>query len=153
MTRVLLLNGPNLGSLGVREPLLYGTATLADVERAVVERAAAQGVEVRCVQSNHEGVLVDVLEEERGRSAGCIVNPGGLSHTSIVLLDALRAFGGPVVEVHVSNIHAREPYRRVSLTAEAATGVITGLGADGYLLALDALLRRLAPTTRTEAPA
>jgi len=143
MTRVLVLNGPNLGSLGRREPQLYGTHTLADIERAVTERASALGLEVQFAQSNHEGALVDLLEKEAGRADACIINPGGLSHTSVALLDALRFFGGPVVEVHVSNICAREPYRRTSPTAEAAVGVITGLGAHGYVLALEAVARLL----------
>lgn len=141
MTRILVLNGPNLGSLGTREPEIYGTATLADIEAALGERAATLGVELRCEQSNHEGVLCDLLEEERARADGAIVNLAGLTHTSIPLLDALRAFGHPVVEVHLSNIHAREPFRHHSLTAEAATGVIAGLGAQGYVLALEALAR------------
>ena len=141
MTRVLVLNGPNLGSLGRRDPELYGHATLADIEACLRRRAAELGVEVRCEQSNHEGVLIDLLEAERDRADGCIINPGGLSHVSVALADALRTFGRPVIEVHLSNIHAREPYRRTSLTAEAARGVIAGLGGDGYRLALEALVR------------
>jgi len=107
VTRILLLNGPNLGSLGEREPDVYGTVTLAEIESAVRERAAGLGLEVRCEQTNHEGAMVDILESERGRSAGCIVNPGGLTHTSVVLADAVRGFSGPVIEVHLSNILAR----------------------------------------------
>jgi 3-dehydroquinate dehydratase-2 len=149
VTRVLVLNGPNLSSLGRREPEVYGTATLADVEAAVRDRAAALGMDIRFAQSNHEGGLIDILEEERDRADACIVNPGGLTHTSVTLLDALRGFGGPVVEVHLSNIHAREPYRRVSLTAEAARGFIAGLGIHGYVLALDAVSRLLHETGST----
>jgi 3-dehydroquinate dehydratase II len=140
MKRVLVVNGPNLGTLGTRETEIYGHETLAGIERRLRERARSVGVELRCEQSNHEGALVDLLEAERTAADGCIINPGGLSHTSVALADAIRAFGKPVIEVHLSNIHAREPFRRTSLTAEAATGVIAGLGADGYLLALDALV-------------
>jgi 3-dehydroquinate dehydratase-2 len=143
MKRVLVLNGPNLGSLGRREPEVYGSITLADIETAVRRRADELGLEVHFAQSNHEGELIDILEVERDRAAACIANLGSLTHTSIAMVDALRAFGGPIVEVHISNIHAREPYRRVSLTAEAATGMISGLGIHGYVLALDAVARIL----------
>jgi 3-dehydroquinate dehydratase-2 len=143
MTRILVLNGPSLASLGEREPEVYGSATLRDIEAAVRARAATLGLEVRCEQTNHEGAMVDLLEAERGVSAGCIVNPGGLTHTSVVLADALRSFGGPVVEVHLSNILAREPYRRISLSAEAAVAVISGLGLHGYVLAVDGLAKLL----------
>jgi 3-dehydroquinate dehydratase-2 len=143
MTRILVLNGPNLGTLGTREPKLYGTATLGDIEAAVRERAAELGVILRLAQSNHEGELIDILEAERSRADGCIINPGGLSHVSIVLADALRVFSRPVIEVHITNIYAREPERRVSRTAEAATAVITGFGPDGYVLALEGIARLL----------
>jgi 3-dehydroquinate dehydratase-2 len=141
MTRILLLNGPNLASLGEREPEVYGSVTLAAIEAAVRDRAASLGLEVRCEQTNHEGAMVDVIESERGRSAGCIVNPGGLTHTSVVLADALRGFDGPVIEVHLSNILAREPFRRVSLSAEAAVAMISGLGLHGYVLAVEGLAK------------
>jgi 3-dehydroquinate dehydratase-2 len=141
MSRILLLNGPNLASLGEREPDVYGSVTLAEIESAVRDRAGSLGLEVRCEQSNHEGVMVDLLEEERARSAGCIVNPGGLTHTSVVLADALRGFGAPVIEVHLSNILAREPFRRLSLSAEAAVAVIAGLGLAGYVLAVEGLAK------------
>jgi 3-dehydroquinate dehydratase-2 len=143
MTRLLVLNGPNLASLGEREPEIYGSVTLIDIETAVRERAAALGLQIRCEQTNHEGAMVDILEAERGVSAGCIVNPGGLTHTSVVLADALRSFGAPVVEVHLSNILAREPYRRISLSAEAAVAVICGLGLHGYVLAVEGLAKLL----------
>jgi 3-dehydroquinate dehydratase II len=149
----VVLNGPNLGSLGTREPEVYGGSTLAEIEQMVRERAQGYGIEVRWEQSNHEGVLVDILEEERERSDGCIFNGGALTHTSIALVDALRGFAKPVVEVHLSNIHAREPYRHTSLTAAAARGIIAGLGPHGYVLALDALARLLGTTTATETTA
>ena len=149
MTRILVLNGPNLGSLGRRDPHLYGSATLADIEARLYRRAGELGVQLRCEQSNHEGALIDLLETEQDAD-GCIINPGGLSHVSIALADALRTFARPVIEVHLSNIHAREPYRHTSLTAEAARGVIAGLGADGYRLALEAMTRLLTTTPCTE---
>lgn len=153
MTRILILNGPNLGLLGEREPQVYGRTRWEEIAAALRRRAAELEVELRIEQSNHEGRLIDVLEDERQRSQGCIVNPGGLSHSSVALLDALRAFPGPVVEVHVSNPHAREPYRRVLLTAEAADGVISGLGAEGYLLALAAVTRLVAERQVASTPA
>lgn len=143
MTRILVLNGPNLGALGTREPKLYGSATLSDIESLVRERAAELGVILRLAQSNHEGELIDILEAERARADGCIVNPGGLSHTSIALTDALRAFARPIIEVHITNVFAREPERRVLLTAAACAGVISGLGVRGYVLALDAIIGML----------
>lgn len=146
MTRVLVLNGPNLGGLGRREPEVYGTDTLADIEKAVRERAQQHGMEIRFEQSNHEGGLIDILESERDQSDGCILNGGALTHTSVALVDALRFYAKPVVEVHISNIHAREAYRHTSLTAAAARGIIAGLGPQGYLLAVDALAHILAPT-------
>ena len=138
---VVLVSGPNLDLLGEREPEVYGSVTLAAIEAAVRDRAASLGLEVRCEQTNHEGAMVDVIESERGRSAGCIVTPGGLTHTSVVLADALRGFDGPVIEVHLSNILAREPFRRVSLSAEAAVAMISGLGLHGYVLAVEGLAK------------
>lgn len=153
MTRVVVLNGPNLGGLGRREPEVYGSLTLAQIEAQVRERAAAHGIEVRWEQSNHEGVLIDILEDEHDRADGCILNGGALTHTSIALVDALRFFAKPVVEVHLSNIHAREPYRHTSLTAAAARGIIAGLGPHGYVLAVDALARMFGAPTATETTA
>ena len=136
--RFLCLNGPNLGALGRREPALYGQATLAELEHRLRARATELGVAVDCRQSNHEGQLVDWLEEA-GDALGAICNPGGLAHTSVVLRDAFTTFGRPVVEVHLTNVHAREPFRQRLVTAGAARGLISGLGTDGYLLALEAL--------------
>ena len=139
MKRILVLNGPNLGSLGRREPEVYGTGTLADLESALNTRAATLGIDIRCAQSNHEGVLIDILEAERDGADGCIFNPGGFTHTSVALLDAMIAFGKPVIEVHISNIFAREELRHTTVTAAGARAVIAGLGTAGYLVALDEL--------------
>jgi 3-dehydroquinate dehydratase-2 len=152
VNRVLVLNGPNLGSIGRREPAVYGSATLADIEAAVRRRADELGLEVHVAQSNHEGELIDILEVEHDRAAACIVNLGALTHTSLAMADALRAFAGPIVEVHLSNIHARESYRHVSLTAAAATGIIAGLGVQGYVLALDAVAGILEQRAAETAP-
>lgn len=141
MTRILVLNGPNLATLGDREPAVYGSDTLADIEASLRKRAAELGVEIRCEQSNSEGGLIDIIEGQRGGSAACVINPGGLSHTSVALADALRAFPGPVVEVHISNVFAREAFRHVLVTASAADSVIIGLGAHGYVVGLEAAVR------------
>ena len=141
MTRVLVLNGPNLGSLGCREPELYGGRTLAEVDTDLRERAAAMGVDIRTEQCNGEGELIDLIEAETGHSDAVVINPGAYSHTSVALLDALRAFPGVVVEIHLTNTFQRESYRRVMLTAEAADSVILGLGASGYAVALEAATR------------
>ena len=141
---VFVLNGPNLNLLGVREPEIYGTTTLDQVRAACEARAAALGLRVEFRQSNHEGVLVDWVQEARAEACAIVINPGGYSHTSIALLDALKACERPVVEVHLSNPAARESFRRRSLVSLAATGVIAGLGAQGYDLALDACARLVA---------
>ena len=137
--RILIINGPNLNMLGTREPEIYGSLTLQDIERRIGERARDLGVEVAFFQSNHEGAIIDYIQAEQRSAQGIIINPGGLAHTSVVLRDALVGSGLPVVEVHISNIHAREPFRRRSLVAGVARGVVTGLGWRGYLAALDAL--------------
>jgi 3-dehydroquinate dehydratase-2 len=137
--RILVVNGPNLNLLGKREPHIYGTRSLADLTEAVRERAAKLGLEVSFFQSNQEGELIDFLQKEAPGSAGIVINPGALSHYSLALADCLQSLAIPTVEVHISNIHAREEYRSKSVTARAARGVITGLGFTGYLLALESL--------------
>jgi 3-dehydroquinate dehydratase-2 len=141
VTRVLVLNGPNLGSLGRREPEIYGPQSLADIDAELRRQAAELGVELRVEQSNSEGRLIDILEEEAGRAGAVIINPGGLSHTSVALLDALRGFPGAVVEVHLTNTFRRESYRHAMITAEVAECVILGLGPEGYGVALEAAVR------------
>ncbi len=138
--RIVVVNGPNLNLLGSREPVLYGQATLADIESMVRTAAAELGVAVDFEQSNHEGVLVDIVQGLRQRCDAAIVNLGGYTHTSVALRDAFLAAPVPFVEVHLSNLFAREPARHHSMTADLAIGVITGLGAQGYLLALQALV-------------
>jgi 3-dehydroquinate dehydratase-2 len=140
---ILVLNGPNLNLLGTREPEIYGRETLAEIEAACRRHAARRGLKLEFRQSNHEGELVSWVQEARGRQAGIIVNAAGLTTTSVALLDALLAVGLPVIEVHLSNIFRREAFRQHSLVSLAAKGVICGLGATGYLLALDAFARLL----------
>jgi 3-dehydroquinate dehydratase-2 len=136
---VLVLNGPNLNLLGVREPDIYGKETLADIKQRCVERAKGHGLEVDFRQSNSEAQLIDWLHEARNTMAGVVINPAGLSFHSIPLLDALKMFDGPKVEVHISNIHKREPMYQKSLMSQGVTGVIAGLGGLGYALAVDAV--------------
>ncbi|MBL9063365.1 type II 3-dehydroquinate dehydratase [Tabrizicola sp.] len=133
---VTLLNGPNLNLLGLRQPEIYGRETLDDVAAKVSDLAEELGLTLRALQSNHEGQLVDWIHEARGKSAGIIINPGAYSHTSIAILDALHAYDGPVIEVHISNIHKREAFRHHSYVSARADGVIAGCGTEGYLLAL-----------------
>ena len=138
---IFVLNGPSLNLLGVREPLIYGTTTLDQVKALCVARAATHGLQVEFRQSNHEGDLVDWIQAARSEASAIVINPAAYSHTSIALLDALKAAERPVVEVHLSNPAARESFRRRSYVSMAATGVIAGLGVQGYELALDACAR------------
>lgn len=133
---IYVLNGPNLNLLGLRQPEIYGHETLADVAAQLAELAEALQVQVHCAQSNHEGQLVDWIQEARQSAAGIIINPGAYSHTSVAILDALNAFDGPVLEVHISNIHKREAFRHHSFVSGRAEGVIAGFGTEGYSLAL-----------------
>ncbi len=141
---IAVLNGPNLNLLGEREPEIYGRATLAEIEAATRERARALGVECSWTQTNHEGELVDAIQGLRGRADGALVNAAAFTHTSFAVRDALLAVRLPFVEVHLSNIFAREPERRRSLLADAAVGVVAGFGADSYRLGLEGLLGYLA---------
>jgi len=146
MTRILLLNGPNLNLLGTREPQVYGRETLADVEAAVRAIGAARGAAIDCFQSNHEGALIDRIHAARSDGTGWIViNPGGLTHTSVALRDALAGVPIPFIEVHVSNVHRRESFRHHSYLSEIAAGVIVGFGVAGYAMAVNAAIDRLVP--------
>ena len=142
MSKVVVVNGPNLNLLGKREPEIYGTNTLADLNDRVRDRGRELGVDVALFQSNSEGEIIDFLQKEAAGAMGVIINPGAFSHYSLALYDCLQALGLPVVEVHISNIHAREEWRSHSVTARAARGVITGLGFDGYVLALEFLTKQ-----------
>jgi len=142
---VLVLNGPNLNLLGTREPAVYGTTTLAEIDARLIAEGAALGLEVRCLQSNHEGALIDALHAARVWAGGVILNPGGYTHTSVALHDAIAAIGLPVIEVHLSNTEAREEFRHRSLVARVCRGTIRGLGPIGYSLALQALTEILTP--------
>ena len=142
MKKILVVNGPNLNLLGKREPEVYGTRTLHELEEMVRSRARALDLEVSMFQSNSEGAIIDFLQQNAPGSAGILINPGALSHYSLALYDCLQALALPVVEVHISNIHAREEFRSKSVTGRAARGVITGLGFVGYELALEYLSKQ-----------
>lgn len=137
---VLIVHGPNLNLLGTRDPVQYGTTTLAEIDAELARRAAARGATVTCVQSNLEGALVDAIQAARGTADAIVINPGGYTHTSVAIRDAIEAVALPTVEVHLSNIHAREPFRHGSLTAARCVGQICGFGAQSYYLGLDAAL-------------
>jgi len=141
---IALLHGPNLNLLGQREPHIYGSATIDDYVAAVAAGAAQHWHTVEAFQSNHEGALVDAIHEARGTAAAIIINPGAFTHYAWAIHDALAAFDGPIIEVHISNPNAREPWRHTSVVAPVATGSITGLGMHGYELAVQAVVRRLA---------
>ena len=142
--RLLIVNGPNLNLLGTREPEIYGSATLADAERLAADAAAESGFEVRAVQSNHEGVLIDAIHDAREDCAGIVINPGGLTHPSVVLRDALSGVALPVAEVHISDVRTREPFRHHSYVADVAVVHVIGEGVDGYATAVRRLIAVIA---------
>lgn len=146
MARILLVNGPNLNLLGTREPDIYGHETLADVEALVTRTAGAHGFEVAVVQSNHEGVLIDAIHDARTRCAGIVINPGGLTHTSVVLRDALAGVALPVAEVHISDVYAREEFRHHSYIADVASIHVIGEGVAGYAAATERLIELITGT-------
>ena len=150
MPTVFILNGPNLNLLGVREPAVYGHDTLADIEERCLARAAALDVQIEFRQTNHEGQLVDWIQEARENADGIILNAGAYTHTSIAILDALKAAELPVIEVHLSNIYRRETFRHTSYVSAAANGIICGFGSHGYVLALAAMARLIAAETKRD---
>jgi 3-dehydroquinate dehydratase-2 len=141
--RILVLHGPNLNLLGAREPEIYGTITLDEIDAMLLGLAKAAGAELECFQSNHEGALIDRAQQAVDRIDGVLINPGAFTHTSVALRDALAALAAPIVEVHLSNIHRREGFRRHSYISEIALGVVTGFGPRSYELGLEALLDAL----------
>jgi 3-dehydroquinate dehydratase-2 len=152
MTTIHVLNGPNLNLLGQREPQIYGSVTLAEIERQVREKATALGVSVTFRQSNHEGHLVDWIQEAGKQGAGIVINAGAYTHTSIALRDAISGSGAPTVEIHLSNVHARDAFRHRSLIAPVSVGVICGFGPMSYLLGLEAVHHTMVQRSRQETP-
>lgn len=140
---ILILNGPNLNLLGTRQPEVYGATTLADIEQRCHDHAGSIGAKVTFAQSNHEGVLVDAIHAARGAQDGIILNAGAYTHTSIALMDAIASVAVPTIELHLSNVHARESFRHQSYIAKVAIGLICGFGAQGYILAMDAMVGKL----------
>ena len=140
---IYILNGPNLNLLGQRQPEIYGRETLADVERLCADVATPAGFTVRLMQTNHEGQMIDWIHAARHEAAAIVINPAAWTHTSVALLDALHTFEGPVIEVHISNVHKREEFRHHSYVSAVAVGMICGFGATGYKLALSALAEKL----------
>lgn len=143
MTSLLILNGPNLNLLGTRQPEIYGSETLSDVEKMCKIHGSALEIEISCLQSNHEGALIDALHAAKSKFQGIVLNAGAYTHTSLALMDAIASVGLPVIEVHLSNIHARESFRHKSYIAPVALGQICGFGSHGYILAIDALAKHL----------
>lgn len=143
MTSLLVLNGPNLNLLGQRQPEVYGTTSLSDIEASCLAHGQKIGCKVTCLQSNHEGMLVDEIQAAKGTHDGIVLNAAAYTHTSIALMDAIASVQVPVVELHLSNVHAREAFRHKSFIAAVSIGLICGFGAHGYILALDALKKHL----------
>ena len=150
--RVQVLHGPNLNLLGTRDPATYGTTTLAEIDAELAKRARARGAELRSAQSNLEGELVELIQRAKGWAHAIVINPGGYTHTSVAIRDAIEAVQLPTVEVHLSNLHAREPFRRESITAAKCIGQICGFGAQSYYLGLDAALALLEGSARDGKP-
>ena len=150
--RVLVLHGPNLNLLGTRDPAIYGTTTLAEIDAELARRAKDRGAKVRCVQTNLEGELVTQIQGAKEWADAIVINPGGYTHTSVAIRDALEAVALPAIEVHLSNLHAREPFRQASLTAAKCVGQICGFGAQSYYLGLDAALAHVEATARDGLP-
>jgi 3-dehydroquinate dehydratase II len=146
--RIQVLHGPNLNLLGTRDPATYGTTTLAEIDAELVRRGKARGAEVRTAQSNVEGELVDLIQRAKGWAHAIVINPGGYTHTSVAIRDAIEAVALPAIEVHLSNLHAREAFRRESITAAKCIGQISGFGAQSYYLGLDAALAHVEATAR-----
>lgn len=146
MKPIFVLNGPNLNMLGKREPAVYGSATLEDVQKLATDHARKRGFSIDFRQTNHEGVLVDWVQEAREAASGIVINAGAYTHTSVALLDALRSAERPVIEVHLSNVFAREAFRHHSYVSPVALGVICGFGPHGYVLAIDALTQHISPS-------